>query len=87
MAELEKQVPHHVCAWCCDFDFTGKTIEEVAAHADSCTKDPTARAEIPIEHLVQSILDSPDGTVATYSGVDQRPGPIFKVEKPNHKEI
>jgi len=30
--ELERMIPKHICYWCGNFDFRGKTIQEVAAH-------------------------------------------------------
>ena len=41
--ELGKWIPNHICYWCGNFDFTGKTFGEVASHFDSCVNDPEAR--------------------------------------------
>jgi hypothetical protein len=48
---LKKYVPkgesYNICGYCKNFDFEGKSLEEMKIHLDSCDPDPTGPAIIP----------------------------------------
>jgi hypothetical protein len=60
---LKKYVPkgesHNICGYCKNFDFEGKSLEEMKIHLDSCDPDPTGPAIIPAVATQPSQIDKP----------------------------